>query len=59
MNNLKIPLGVLFSLVIFHEKINVLNFAMGSGIIVLSIVILHYALQRPVKCDESLEDKKV
>ena len=59
MNNLKIPLGVLFSLMIFHEKINVANFVMGSGIIVLSIVILHYALQRSTKPDESLEDKKV
>ena len=45
MNNLKIPLGVLFSLVIFHEKINVLNFVIGSSIIVLAIVILHYALR--------------
>jgi drug/metabolite transporter (DMT)-like permease len=45
MNNLKIPLGVFFALVIFHEKINVVNFVIGSSIIVLSIVILDYVLR--------------
>lgn len=45
MNNLKIPFGVLFSILIFHEKINVLNFVLGSSIIMLAILILHLRLK--------------
>lgn len=42
MNNLKIPLGVFFSIVLFHEKIDVLNFIIGSSVILLAICILHH-----------------
>lgn len=42
VNNLKIPLGVLFSIFIFHEKINLLNFSIGSIIIILAILTLHF-----------------
>lgn len=45
MNNLKIPFGVLFSILIFHEKINVLNFVLGSSTIILAILILHLRLK--------------
>ena len=46
MNNLKIPLGVLFSIFIFNEKIVTTNFLIGGSIIVLSIIILHYFLKK-------------
>lgn len=39
MNNLKIPMGVFFAIVIFHEKINFLHFTIGS-IFILSAIIL-------------------
>lgn len=42
MNNLKIPFGVFFSIFIFHEKINILNFVIGSSIIILAILILRF-----------------
>lgn len=45
MNNLKIPLGVLFSIFLFQEKINVLNFSIGTVIIVLSIIILDFYMK--------------
>lgn len=41
MNNLKIPFGVLFAIFLFNEKINLLNFAMGTCLIILSILILN------------------
>lgn len=41
MNNLKIPFGVLFSILLFNEKINLLNFAIGSSIILIAILIMH------------------
>lgn len=37
MNNLKIPMGVLFSIIIFREHINYLNFAFGSLLILFAI----------------------
>lgn len=46
MNNLKIPFGVLFSILIFHEKIDVLNFILGSSVIILAILILHWCLKQ-------------
>lgn len=46
MNNLKIPLGVLFSIFIFNEKINLLNFSIGSSIIVIAILLLHFYLKK-------------
>jgi len=46
MNNLKIPLGVLFSIFIFQEKVNILNFAIGSSIIVLSIILLDVFIKK-------------
>lgn len=39
MNNLKIPLGVFFALVIFQEKINVPNFIIGSIFIITAIIL--------------------
>ena len=46
MNNLKIPVAVLFSIVIFHEKINLYNFILGSSIILISIIILDFILKK-------------
>ena len=46
MNNLKIPLGVLFSIFIFHEQINIINFSIGAGIILFAILILHLGLAK-------------
>ncbi len=40
MNNLKIPLGVIFAILIFHEKINIINFCVGSLIILSAFLIL-------------------
>lgn len=42
MNNLKIPFGVLFSIFIFSEKIDITNFLIGLMIIVCSIILLNY-----------------
>lgn len=39
MNNLKIPLGVLFAILIFGEKINILNFIIGSTLILSATII--------------------
>ncbi len=41
MNNLKIPMGVFFAILIFHEKINPVNFLAGSLIIILAILVLN------------------
>lgn len=46
MNNLKIPFGVLFSILIFHEKIDIVNFIIGSTIIIFAIYILNYYTQK-------------
>ena len=46
MNNLKIPLGVLFSIFIFNEKINIINFSIGSTIIIVAILVLHFYLKK-------------
>lgn len=46
MNNLKIPLGVIFAIFIFHEKIDILNFIIGSTIILSAIFILQIILKR-------------
>lgn len=45
MNNLKIPLGVLFSILIFKEKINFVNFSIGLFVIIVAIIILHNVLK--------------
>lgn len=46
MNNLKIPLGVLFSILIFNEKINLINFSIGSSIIIIAILVLHFSSKK-------------
>ncbi len=43
MNNLKIPMGILFALVIFHERINLANFTIGSIFILTGITLSHLA----------------
>ena len=45
MNNLKIPFGVLFSILIFNEKINLINFSIGSLIIILAIFIMNRCIK--------------
>lgn len=45
MNNLKIPFAVLFSVLIFHETINILHFSIGSSIILASIIVLDLTLK--------------
>jgi len=52
MNNLKIPLGVLFSIFLFKENINVLNFVLGTSVIIFSIVLLHFSLKSVTKCKQ-------
>lgn len=39
MNNLKIPLGVLFAIIFFQEKINFLNYAFGASLILLAMYL--------------------
>lgn len=46
MNNLKIPFAVLFSIMIFHEKINIQNFIIGSSVILFSILLLNFYLNK-------------
>lgn len=46
MNNLKIPMGVLFAIVIFHEKINFLHFAIGSIFILSAITLSHFTTSK-------------
>ena len=46
MNNLKIPFAVLFSVLIFHETINVINFLIGASIILVSIIILELSVKQ-------------
>jgi carboxylate/amino acid/amine transporter len=41
MNNMKIPLGVLFSLIIFGETIDVMKLTIGGLIIVLGLIVLY------------------
>lgn len=45
MNNLKIPFGVLFSIIIFQEKINLVNFLLGSFIIIFAILIMNKSIK--------------
>lgn len=49
MNNLKIPVAVLFSIFLFHEKINISHFLIGTSIILISIIVLHFALKQSNK----------
>lgn len=46
MNNLKIPFAILFSIIIFQEKINIQNFIIGSSIILFSIFLLNNQLKK-------------
>lgn len=46
MNNLKIPLGVLFSILFFGEKVDLLNFTIGITVILSAIILLQYVLKR-------------
>ena len=39
MNNLKIPLGVLFAIIFFHEKINVSNYIIVASLILLALYL--------------------
>lgn len=48
MNNLKIPLGVIFAIIIFREKIDIVNFIIGSVIILFAILVLQFVLKREV-----------
>lgn len=41
MNNLKIPLGIFFAIVLFGEKVSILNFCIGSSLILASMVLSH------------------
>ena len=45
-NNLKIPLGILFSILIFKEHINILNFSIGASLIIFATLFLHLYLKR-------------
>lgn len=58
MNNLKIPFAVFFSIIIFQEKINLLNFIIGSAIILFAAIILHFSNLKDSKnecvCEEKL-----
>lgn len=49
MNNLKIPLGVLFAILIFSEKINIANFIVGSTLILSATVISNKKFKAPNK----------
>lgn len=42
MNNLKIPFGVLFALLIFNEKTNIPNFIIGFSLILLAIIYSYF-----------------
>ena len=39
MNNLKIPLGILFAIVLFKEQINLTNFVLGTGVILIATLL--------------------
>lgn len=39
INNLKIPMGVFFAVLIFHERINIFNFFLGGIFIITTIVL--------------------
>ena len=41
MNNIKIPLGILFSILLFHERVDLFNFLIGSALILMAVLILH------------------
>ena len=49
MNNLKIPMGILFALVIFHERINLANFTIGSIFILTGITLSHLTDKSPAQ----------
>ena len=38
MNNLKIPFGVIFAMVIFHEKTNPITFIIGSSLLIFAVI---------------------
>lgn len=44
MNNLKIPMGIFFALALFHEKIHLTNFLIGSIFILAAIILSHVFL---------------
>lgn len=49
MNNLKIPFAVLFSILLFQEKINLFNFIIGTSIIIIATIILHCSIKNENK----------
>ncbi|MGN1125238.1 MAG: EamA family transporter, partial [Candidatus Gastranaerophilaceae bacterium] len=49
MNNLKIPLGILFAILFFGEKITPVNFILGSIIILTAIFILNNLMKKDCK----------
>ncbi len=52
MNNLKIPFAVLFSILLFQEKINLANFIIGTSIIIIATIVLNYAIKHDNKDKE-------
>ncbi|MBE7706091.1 MAG: hypothetical protein E7Z91_02445 [Cyanobacteria bacterium SIG30] len=46
MNNLKIPVSILFSILIFRESVNYFSFLTGSMVIILSILLMNYLLKK-------------
>ncbi len=49
MNNLKIPFAIIFSILIFNEKIDILNFIIGTSMIIMATIILHSAIKKDYK----------
>lgn len=49
MNNLKIPFAIIFSILIFQEKIDILNFIIGTSIIILATIVLNLELKKEIK----------
>lgn len=46
MNNLKIPFGVLFALLIFKENINILTFIIGGSLVLVAIIYSYFLEKR-------------
>jgi len=45
-NDLKVPLSILVSLLVFGEKTNLINLIIGGGIVVLSLVLNEWLAKR-------------
>ncbi len=53
-NNLKIPLGILISVIFFYEKVNIWNLLFGSLIVVLALLINEYQIKKHSSQTEEL-----